>query len=348
MTTATTSKQSAEERALERFGEMLISKIETIKEDWHKPWFTEGACVWARNLDGRGYNGINAFMLAMLCENKGYELPVFSTFERIAALNNKKIKDDKPLVTVKKGEKSFPVFLTTFTVIDKDGNKIPYDEYIKLSDDEKNKCQVYPRMRVYNVFNIAQTNIAEARPELFEKIQNSCGKNKGGSVTTSEEYSIEKMDYLLANQKWYCPINIKYQDSAYYSPSNDCIVLPEKSQFTSGKSFYGTAFHEMVHSTGIASRLNRVGVANKVEFGSSQYAHEELVAEIGAAITGLKYGLQTYIQKDSVAYIKSWLGSISQSPKYVKTVLKDAKKASDMIIDRLENLDKVIVKPKVA
>ena len=137
MTTATTSKQSAEERALERFGEMLISKIETIKEDWHKPWFTEGACVWARNLDGRGYNGINAFMLAMLCENKGYELPVFSTFERIAALNNEKTKDDKPMVIVKKGEKSFPVFLTTFTVIDKDGNKIPYDEYIKLSDDEK-------------------------------------------------------------------------------------------------------------------------------------------------------------------------------------------------------------------
>ena len=345
MTTATTSKQSAEERALERFGEMLISKIETIKEDWHKPWFTEGACVWARNLDGRGYNGINAFMLAMLCEDKGYELPVFSTFERIAALNNKKTKDDKPMVTVKKGEKSFPVFLTVFVVVHRETKeKILYDEYLKLSEDEKEKYNVYPSTRVYNVFNIAQTNIKEILPEFYEKCRVAC-KGKRPEIEAGTMFSIEEVDYMLDTQKWYCAINPTYGDDAYYSISKDEIVVPQKKQFADGESFYGTLFHEMSHSTGTESRLNRL---KPTSFGSKEYATEELVAEISAALVCMSFGIQKYVKEDSVAYLKGWLKSLGEDKAFIKTVLKDAKKASDMVIHRLKNLDKVIVKPKVA
>jgi antirestriction protein ArdC len=55
---------NSEEKALDLFAEMMIEKIESINEDWRKPWFTEGALQWPRNLSGREYNGMNAFMCA--------------------------------------------------------------------------------------------------------------------------------------------------------------------------------------------------------------------------------------------------------------------------------------------
>lgn len=38
---------SAEDRALERFTELMIDKIPTLQKDWSKPWFTEVAPIKA-------------------------------------------------------------------------------------------------------------------------------------------------------------------------------------------------------------------------------------------------------------------------------------------------------------
>ena len=123
---------SAEERALERFTELMIKKISSIKGDWKKPWFTENFMAWPKNLSGREYNGMNALMLMLLCEENSYKLPVFCTFQRVSGLNystdrqgnHKPLTDANgerlPQVSVLKGEKSFPVFITTFTVVDKE------------------------------------------------------------------------------------------------------------------------------------------------------------------------------------------------------------------------------------
>ena len=72
---------SSEDKALDLFAEMMIEKIESIRGDWRKPWFTEGALQWPRNLSGREYNGMNAFMLLLHCEKEGYTIPRFCTFE---------------------------------------------------------------------------------------------------------------------------------------------------------------------------------------------------------------------------------------------------------------------------
>ena len=79
--------RSSEDRALDRFAELMINKISTLKEDWHKPWFTEGTLSWPKNMSGREYNGMNALMLMMECEQKGYRIPVFMTFDRIQKMN---------------------------------------------------------------------------------------------------------------------------------------------------------------------------------------------------------------------------------------------------------------------
>ena len=127
-----TNGPSAEDRALDRFAEMMIEKIESMQDNWKKPWFTEGSLVWPKNLSGREYNGMNALMLMMHAEKEGYKIPVYMTFERVSSLNfttdkqgGKKPAVDKeghelPHVGINKGEKSFPVFITTFTVVDKE------------------------------------------------------------------------------------------------------------------------------------------------------------------------------------------------------------------------------------
>ena len=158
---------NSEEKALDLFAEMMIEKIESISKDWRKPWFTEGALQWPRNLSGREYNGMNALMLLLHCEKEGYKIPRFCTFDCVQRMNKPgKDGQELPRVSVLRGEKSFPVMLTTFTCIHKETKeKIKYDDYKRLSDDEKQEYNVYPKMQVFRVFNVQQTNLREARPE---------------------------------------------------------------------------------------------------------------------------------------------------------------------------------------
>ena len=120
----TSDGPSSEDKALNLFAEMMIEKIESINKDWKKPWFTEGALQWPKNLNGREYNGLNAFMLLLQCEKQGWKIPRFCTFDCVQRLNNTEKKNANgealPRVSVLKGERSFPVFITTFTCIDKD------------------------------------------------------------------------------------------------------------------------------------------------------------------------------------------------------------------------------------
>ena len=82
-----TEGPNSEDKALDLFAEMMIEKIESIQKDWHKPWFTEGVLQWPRNLSGREYNGMNALMLLLHCENEGYKIPRFCTFDCVQRLN---------------------------------------------------------------------------------------------------------------------------------------------------------------------------------------------------------------------------------------------------------------------
>lgn len=337
---------SAEDRALDRFAELMIEKINNLQSDWKKPWFTEGTMKWPKNLSGRDYNGMNALMLMLYAEKQGYKLPVYCTFDRVIGLNFQKdkqgnrtpLKDENgeplPQVSVQKGEKSFPVFITTFTVVDKDTKaKIKYDDYKKLSDGEKQRYSVYPKMQVYSVFNVDQTNMKEVRPELYAKIEaeNQLVKPE----LNGEGFSFPAVDKMIADNSWVCPIELKYQDRAYYSILKDRIVMPEKAQFVDGESFAGTLFHEMTHSTGSEKRLNRIKPS---AFGSDDYAKEELVAELGSALVSQRYGISKNVKDESAAYLKSWLNSLKESPDFIKTTLFDVKRASGMIIEQLDKI----------
>lgn len=350
--------KSSEDRALDLFADMMIERIQSLssKDGWKKPWFTEGSLSWPKNLSGREYNGMNALMLMMHCEKNGYKLPVFCTFDRVAGLNFTKDKQGKrqqvkgkggevlPQVSILKGEKSFPVFITTFTVVNKETKeRVNYDDYRQMTEELRKQYNVYPKLQVYNVFNVSQTNLQEARPELYKKVEESCMQSK--PMEMGDDYSFPPVDKMIKEDGWICPIKPLFGDSAYYSISKNEIVIPEKKQFKDGESFYSNLFHEMTHSTGAEGQLDRI---KPTSFGSEEYAREELVAELTAALTAQRYGMTKHLKGDSAAYLKSWLDSLKESPQFIKTTLMDVKKASSMLTQHIDKMALEIEKTQSA
>lgn len=138
------------------------------------------------------------------------------------------------------GEKSFPVMLTTFTCIHKETKeKIKYEDYKKLSDDEKKEYNVYPNMKVFRVFNVAQTNLQEARPELWKKLEE---ENVRPAIEGGEHFSFAPLDTMIKDNLWICPITPKHQDSAYYSITKNEIIVPGKRAVQIGRIVLWNAF----------------------------------------------------------------------------------------------------------
>ena len=325
----------------------MIERIQSLsgKDGWKKPWFTEGALQWPKNLNGREYNGMNAMMLLLHCEKEGYKIPRFCTFDRIQQFNKtgKKDEEQKPRVSVLKGEHSFPVMLTTFTVVNKETKEhIKWEDYKLLSQEEREKYNVYPKLQTYHVFNVAQTNLKEVRPEFWEKLEQEYSMPK---VEKDEQFAFEPVDRMIADNRWICPIKPMFGDSAYFSISKNEIVMPEKRQFKDGESFYSNLFHEMGHSTGAEGQLDRIKPAT---FGSAEYAREELVAELTAALTAQRYGMTKHLKGDSAAYLKSWLDSLKESPQFIKTTLLDVKKATSMLTQHIDKIAMEIDQEKKA
>ena len=281
---------SAADKALERFTDLMIEKIQTLQGDWKKPWFTPGATQPPQNLSGRHYSGGNSLMLMLQAEKMGYDIPVWGTFDRITNLNYVKDKNgnvfqarDKqgnklPMVTVNKGEKSFPVFLTTFTVVNPETKeRIPYDDYRNLSREEQSKYKVYPKLQVYNVFNVAaQTNLEVTRPEMYEKLK---AQAAGQIQQQGDLKSHPAIDLMIDENLFFCPINQVKGDKAYYSPANDHIVVPKREQFVDGEAFATNTLHECAHATGADSRLDRHLGGHVVEEGGLH-----TVRALGAAV----------------------------------------------------------------
>ncbi len=338
---------SAEDKALDLFADMMIERIQSLsgKDGWKKPWFTEGTLQWPKNLNGREYNGMNAMMLLLHCEKEGYKIPRFCTFDRIQLFNKagKKDEEQKPRVSVLKGEHSFPVMLTTFTVVNKETKEhIKWEDYKMLSQEEREKYNVYPKLQTYHVFNVAQTNLKEVRPEFWEKLEQEYSMPK---AEKDEQFAFEPVDRMIADNRWICPIKPMFGDSAYFSISKNEIVMPEKRQFKDGESFYSNLFHEMGHSTGAEGQLDRIKPAT---FGSAEYAREELVAELTAALTAQRYGMTKHLKGDSAAYLKSWLDSLKESPQFIKTTLLDVKKATSMLTQHIDKIAMEIDQEKKA
>jgi antirestriction protein ArdC len=120
---------------------------------------------------------------------------------------------------------------------------------------------------------------------------------------------------------------------AWYKPGMDHINIPPMKDFLSIEEFYSTTFHEMLHSTGHKSRLNREGIVQLNKFGSESYSKEELVAEIGANMLCSAAGIQNQIIDNSASYIQSWLNALNDDKTLLVKAGAQAQKGVDLILN---------------
>ena len=122
-------------------------------------------------------------------------------------------------------------------------------------------------------------------------------------------------------------------DKAFYRPSTDEVVLPIRKQFVSTAEYYSTVFHELTHSTGHPSRLNRL--SKPTFFGTEDYSKEELVAEIGASALVNHVGLETTSSlRNNSAYIQNWLSVLKNDKRFIVSAAGKAEKAVNLILNQ--------------
>lgn len=343
--------QSAEDRALDFFAEAMIEKISAIKDDWRKPWFSPKASQPPMNMSGRAYNGMNSIILMIQQEKNGWQTSRYATFDRITSLNYATDKQGSrtfatdangeklPLVSIRKGEKSTPVMLTTFSVVNPETKeRIKYDDYKRMSAEERSKWNVYPKLQTYLVFNLDQTNLKESRPELYQKFLDEANVVKNHENT--DDFEFPALDAMIEKDLYVCPIKPTEGDEAFYSISKDYICIPLKSQFVDNEAYASNCLHEMSHASGSENRLNRLKPGQS--FNSESYAKEELVAELTAALVSMQHGMEKHIKVDSAAYLKNWLDSLHESPDFIKTVLMDVKRSASFVNQRIDAVDEVL------
>lgn len=323
--------------ALQTFADMIIDRMKVIEaSNWKKGW-TDGEAMIGlpQNVTGRVYTGSNAFLCQLHTMKKNYKVPVYFTHKQIRDLG----------AHPKKGEKSIPIFKWGLSIYNREtGKKATLKEYDSLPKEERDeKYKVIPYLKIFNEWNIEQTNLEEVNKEkydaLLSKFEAKEIKDDNGM------YSNAAIDQMLASQSWVCPIEYTQQNpSALYNKTRDVIIVPRKDQFNisdtpeeiykDGEEYYSSLIHEMAHSTGHESRLNRLSPDGK--FGGDEYAKEELVAELTAAMVGSALGFDSRIRDNNTAYLKSWMSALKKEPKFLLSVMSDVNKASAMVIEHID------------
>ena len=180
--------------------------------------------------------------------------------------------------------------------------------------EEKN----VPLLRYYRVFHISEVEGVTPlpQPDFFE----STGIEEGDEVIRN----YEEQEHIIIREI--------ISDKAYYSLSRDQIVIPDRNQYEDIHEFYSTTYHEMVHSTGHPSRLDR-----ELSFASDTYSKEELIAEIGAAMLMRTVGIDTESSlKNSASYIHGWMKQIRQDERLIVSAAAKAEKAVKYILGNVD------------
>lgn len=321
---------------LQKFAEMMSNIITKAKsKNWRQGWLGVKGTILGlpQNITGRTYSGGNSFFLMADTSEKGYNTPVYMTFKQAKDRN----------LHVNAGEKSVPIFKWGLSIKDENGKTVSEEDYDAMTKGERDKLSVRPYPKVYHVFNIDQTNLSEVNKKKYDAIVARFKAPEGEVKDSKGMYINDALDRMFKEKAWHCDIRYNKPSSrAFYVPSQDFIVLPMKEQFNIGKTaeevyrdgmeYYSTALHEMAHSTGHESRLNR-------QFGAKRtdgYAHEELIAEMTAALVGSTMGFDKKILENNANYLKGWLENLKRNPESITTIMSDVGKASDMIIEKID------------
>ena len=333
---SSTGRKNKSDEILKKFADMMVKIIKKANaNNWKKGWMGVNGSIQGlpQNISGRTYSGGNSFFLMFNTAEKGYKTPVYMTFKQAKEQN----------LHVKSGEKSVPIFKWGLSIKDENGKRVSEEDYNAMSQEERATMDVRPFPKMFHVFNIDQTNLEEVNKKRYDAIVARFKTPEQEVKDTEGMYVNEALDRMFEQKAWHA--NIQYDkpaDQAFYSPSTDSIVLPMKEQFKLGKTpeevyhdgmeYYSTALHEMAHSTGHESRLDRKFGAQ----GTDNYAHEELIAEMTSALVGSTMGFDRKILENNANYLSGWLSRLRDKPETITTIMTDVGKASDMIIEKVD------------
>ena len=217
----------------------------------------------------------------------------------------------------------------TFSQCQKEGGKIKKGEkaqmvvfwkWIETEDEETHEKKEVPFLRYFNVFHVDQC----------EGITAKHATSVQSNVKPDEEAEQIISSYLTASG-----VTLQHLegDRAFYQPSTDSVTIPLLKQFSETAEYYSTTFHELIHSTGHSSRLNRL--EKTAFFGSEAYSKEELIAEIGSATLVNHCGLETTSSfRNSAAYIQGWLKALRNDKRFIVSASGKAEKAVDLLLNK--------------
>lgn len=182
-------------------------------------------------------------------------------------------------------------------------------------ENEEGETNKIPMLRYYNVFNVA------TQVEGMDSKRNE--ESFDHDLIESGENVLKQ--YMDAPELRFAP------GRAFYAPGLDYVSVPTMKDYPNPNEYYSVLFHEMVHSTGHKSRLNRTGIIAMAGFGSETYSKEELVAEMGAAMLCGIAKIDNHTIENSASYIASWLRKLKDDKKMVVQAAGQAQKAADYI-----------------
>ena len=277
----------------------IIASLKAGVIPWEKPWQTPrfSGGPFPRNLrTGKPYRGIN-IMLLWSC---GYSSPFWLTFNQAKQLNG----------SVRKGEK---------------GAQIVFYKQLhnrqKTDDEQTGKEDGHaPFVLTYHtVFNTDQCD-GLTLPQIEQPTQ-------------SNEVEVDETCEAIVSGWCGRPrlqLTSKMEYRAYYRPSTDSVHMPARARFADAPHYYSTLFHELIHSTGHESRLNRTFGAR---FGDDLYSKEELVAEMGAAFLCAIAGIANEnTERNTTAYIQNWISKLAEDHRLVVQAASNAQRAVDSIL----------------
>ena len=282
----------------------IVADLEQGIIPWQKPW--SGAQGAISHTTGKRYSLLNQMLLGC----RSGEFVTFKEAQREGGY-------------IRKGEKASMIVFWKFL----DSAKRDDDGNVVHGADGKPIMESVPFLRYYNVFHIDQCE--GIQPRFAE--DTSPGEHLFPDVAADQIVE----DYV---QRSGVKLTIQRSDRAFYSPASDGETVPELAQYTSTNEYYSTLFHELTHSTGHASRLNRL--SKEAHFGSEAYSKEELIAELGAAFLVNHAGMETDGSFcNSAGYIQSWLKVLKDDKRFIVSAAGRADKAVAMILNRMEGID---------
>ena len=336
--------KTADEVFSEDFGKLLIKDLKYLYMHRHANEHSDEYSLsnadlgTAENLvTGKTYCGNNQLVLKMHTSQHRNTLPEYTIPVYVTEKQLKKAYPKAKILDKKDG-----AHITYYKTIykDKNGNSISESQYKALSPAERKTVKVSRSEQSATVYNIDNTNFKKIEPTAYERLQEKFAVQAEArlkSVDASGIYIDPVIEKVMKN--WLCNvIEDSSTQEAFYDPPANCVVIPSKERFMTGKTSQEkllngyrritVLIHECMHSTG-----PKFGRQFGGKFGSRKYAREELVAETAALMVGTLLGLPPRILRNNELYLDGWLKARLSGPYFIKGVIEDARKASQEFID---------------